>query len=376
MRILFVGGGSRFWGMEQMLLSLESGLCTRGVKCANLISGWHDGVFAEKLAQKEIEVFPLKLGRIYWRKPLWTFETLINVPRATVELWRIMAAYRPDVVVHLDNRLFVLVYPLIAAFKRCRHVYLESVVPSPSRLESLSYRMILNRCSPVMINCPETEEVLARSGLGSAKLVSITNGTDFVHGGHPAPGRDEPIRIGIVGQVIARKGHDTLIEAARRLRLKGLTFRLVVIGDGQPEFTSHIRQLAADATLEEMVTWTGALHDRDEIFGQIDVLVVPSRSEAFGLVAIEAGAAGLPVVASRVGGLQRIVADGETGLLVPPDDPVALAEALAELITKPDVGRIMGQAGRHRVATHYGVPRMVDEFIGAIGPVDSLPVPN
>jgi glycosyltransferase involved in cell wall biosynthesis len=85
----------------------------------------------------------------------------------------------------------------------------------------------------------------------------------------------------------------------------------------------------------------------------LDLFVNPSRAESFGVAALEAAASGLPVVASRVGGLPEIVAEGETGLLVPPEDPAALAEALSGLIRSPERRRELGQAARARAVERY-----------------------
>jgi starch synthase len=85
----------------------------------------------------------------------------------------------------------------------------------------------------------------------------------------------------------------------------------------------------------------------------LDVFVNPSRAESFGVAALEAAASGVPVVASHVGGLPEVVADGETGLLVPPEDPAALAAALAGLIRDPSRRRALGRSARERAVALY-----------------------
>jgi glycosyltransferase involved in cell wall biosynthesis len=86
---------------------------------------------------------------------------------------------------------------------------------------------------------------------------------------------------------------------------------------------------------------------------KMDIFVVPSFQESFGVAAVEAAAAGLPVVASDVGGLPEVVIDGETGYLVPPADAHTLSQRLAQLIADPSLRRRMGKAGRVLVETHY-----------------------
>jgi glycosyltransferase involved in cell wall biosynthesis len=89
----------------------------------------------------------------------------------------------------------------------------------------------------------------------------------------------------------------------------------------------------------------------------MDAAVAPSRFEGFGLAAAEAQAAELPVVAADVDGLREVIADGETGILVPPEDPRALAEAVVRLLGAPRVAREMGRKGRLRIAEHFTVER-------------------
>ena len=101
--------------------------------------------------------------------------------------------------------------------------------------------------------------------------------------------------------------------------------------------------------------------DVPAFLGRTGVFVLPSRSEGLGLVAVEAMAAGRPVVASCTGGLPEVVVDGETGLLVEPEDPVALARAIRMLLADPDRAARMGAAGRQRVRERFSAERMARE---------------
>jgi L-malate glycosyltransferase len=173
-------------------------------------------------------------------------------------------------------------------------------------------------------------------------------------GGSGAPG----VVLGTARNLERTYGLDLLLEAFARLdppaaERVGRPLTLWIAGDG-PDRESLQRQ-AAHLQVERHVQFLGALpHGRMAAFmWGLDLFVNPSRAESFGVAALEAAASGLPVVASRVGGLPEIVVDGETGLLVPPEDPAALAEALAALIREPERRRAMGRAARADALARY-----------------------
>lgn len=167
---------------------------------------------------------------------------------------------------------------------------------------------------------------------------------------------DSPV-VGFVGRVRREKGLDLLIRALPEVLLSFPAVRLLVVGDG-PE-TGALRDLAQRAGVPDRVVWLGMCGRREcrRLLAAMDVAAVPSRFEGFGLAAAEAQAAGLPVVAADVDGLREVIVDGETGILVPPADPRALAAALVRLLGAPEAARAMGRKGRLRVGEHFTVDR-------------------
>lgn len=142
---------------------------------------------------------------------------------------------------------------------------------------------------------------------------------------------------------------------------------LVYLGDGPDlERWEAIRQ---GLSCSDRVLFTGYRDDADEIVGSADVAVVPSVwQEAFGLSALEPMSRGVPVIASSVGGLTEVVEDGVTGLLVPPGDERALADALHRLLAGPEERRRMGRKGRDRARASFGWDRLVDEVSAVLEP--------
>ena len=147
------------------------------------------------------------------------------------------------------------------------------------------------------------------------------------------------------GRLHVDKCIDVLIHAASRLR----NANVAIFGEG-PE-RAHLQKLVD--VLGAPVHFIGKSNEIPQILAASDIVALPTRKEAFGRIALEAMAAARPVVASRVGGIPELVIDEETGILVPPEDPSALAHALQQLVSQPERAHSMGLAGRRRVATQF-----------------------
>ena len=181
------------------------------------------------------------------------------------------------------------------------------------------------------------------------------------------PRREEPTVL-TVGRQYPRKRTADLVRALPPLARRIPAVRLRVVGDG-PELP-RLRRLAGELGVEERVTFTGRLTDRAlaREYAGAWCFCLASEQEAYGIVAVEAMAAGLPVVAARAAALPEVVEDGVTGRLVRPRDPAALADALADLLARPDARRAMGSAGR-RVVRERGPAGHAAALLEAAAPL-------
>ncbi len=163
---------------------------------------------------------------------------------------------------------------------------------------------------------------------------------------------------GVVAQLIPRKGHRFLLEAAPALFGRFPDLRLLFFGRGplEPALREECRRLG----IVERVHFAGFRDDMPRILPCLDLLVHPATMEGLGVSLIQAAAAGVPVVAARAGGIPEVVADGENGLLVPPEDADALLEAVAALLAEPARAEAMGRRGRERAARLFSVDGMVE----------------
>jgi glycosyltransferase involved in cell wall biosynthesis len=184
----------------------------------------------------------------------------------------------------------------------------------------------------------------------------ILNGLDSPDPPTALP-RDEAPLVVAAARLAPEKGFDVLLRAFASMRGRLPRARLVLAGRGLEE--DALTALADELGIAEAVDFLGWVA-RDKIEAVLDraaVVAVPSRMEGFGLTALEAALRARPVVASRVDGLPEVVEDGVTGVLVPPDDPDALAAELVALIEDPDRAERIGRAARERAQLHFGEER-------------------
>ncbi len=215
---------------------------------------------------------------------------------------------------------------------------------------------------------PGVAERLREGGVPDERVVRIPSAVD-PEALRPRVGRaatrraegagDEVVLLALAA-LVRRKGLDVLLHALARLADRELRPALWIAGDG-PE-RGPLEKLAGELGLSQQVRFLGRRSDPAELLAACDVLVLPSRLEGLGVAALEAMAAGRAVVATRVGGLGDAVVDGRTGLLVPPEDAVALADALAKLVADPALRERLAGEGPRRVAEGFLAEQMVAAY--------------
>ena len=270
---------------------------------------------------------------------------------------------RPDLLLVSLSQLYDAQYALLAAaLNRVPTVaVVHCVLPPTRRSEALIFRGLSRRVRAFggvsRSVCASTEEAL---GLRSGSVALLYNGVPATSGPDtdppPAEAGSRRLVIGAVGRLVPEKGFDVLLRA-----LAGLPEAdLVVMGDG-PE-RAGLEHLGRQLGLQDRITFTGWVEPPWTARWRCDVLAVPSRVEGFGLVAVEALGAGIAVVGARSGGLPEVVADGETGLLVPPDDPEALAEALRRIRDDPAWRAELAERGRADARRRFSVEAMMAAY--------------
>ena len=179
--------------------------------------------------------------------------------------------------------------------------------------------------------------------------------------------REGDFLIGVVGEVVKRKGHIYLFKALQEIASAVPNFKLVLLGrfNRDEGYVKRMRRILLKRNLLGKVKWLGLRSNVQDFMAAFDLTVVPSIEEPLGLVALESLAAGTPVVASDTGGLPEIIQHQVSGLIVPPKQPAAIAQAVIELANDPARRAQMGQAGKRFVFESFD-PHMLSKKVEAI----------
>ncbi|HEX9532346.1 MAG TPA: glycosyltransferase [bacterium] len=215
-------------------------------------------------------------------------------------------------------------------------------------------RLAIRRADRIVVVSQQMARALQARGIPAAKLRVIHNAClvdPHACGAPTAWSADAPPVVGVVGRLSPEKGVDLALVAHRWVTQRCPAARLWIVGDGPEQM--RLTKIAQEIGLGSSVEWLGYRDDPAEVYRQIVVLLVPSRSEGLPNVVLEAMAHGIPVVAAAVGGVPEVVSDGETGFLVPPSDTNGLASRVVELLQSPALRRRLGQAAQDHVVARF-----------------------
>ena len=244
-------------------------------------------------------------------------------------------------------------------------VTLSPVLPLAKRRLFVAIEWLLSHLSDAVVCTSQNEREHALSlGIAKRKLTIVVNGRTQAAGRDRANIRaglnisDEKVVIGFVGRLEAQKAPQRLIDACLKLMPKLPDLHLLIVGEGSQR--AKLEAMLRKAGLEARAIWLGEV-DAVQYMPAMDVLAVPSMYEGFAYVLIEALQAGLPLVATPVGGAAESIVSGKNGIIVPHYPAEPLAAALRQIVMDGELRRRMGQAAIER-ASYFSVPRMVDNL--------------
>jgi glycosyltransferase involved in cell wall biosynthesis len=267
------------------------------------------------------------------------------------ELVRILRRLRPSVAHVMDVWPQAVVAARLARVPRVLLTHHTPELPRRDNLAGRAWQRLGWLARPEVIYTSETDR--ARDGRRPSHVVALGIDLDRFDGAEPALRSSGGPLVGNVARLAPQKDHRTLIEAARLVP----EAEFVVASDG--ELRGELERLADGSR----VRFLGARDDVPAVLASLDVFAFPSLFEGLCLAVIEAQAAGVPVVATPVGGIRETVVDGETGLLVPTGDPAALAGAIRRLLEDRAAAKAMAAEARRRVRERFSVETMVERTV-------------
>jgi len=345
--LLVANFADRVGGGEESLLALVKGLDRQRYAPHALVPG--EGEIAQALRDLKIPAQALALPPL---RP-WT---VVATLRALRQLRFLLAAWRIELV-HAHGSRGALYAGLAARRLRIPVIWHARIADRDPMLDPL----LLALSARVIAISHAVKSRFSRSR-HAEKVRVVYNGIDPEY--WKPMERAAPLHAGptilLVGRLSPEKGQATLVRAAPLVIERVPTARFVLLGADSNGEADRLRRLAQQVSVSEAVEIRPWMADPRPAFQEADVVVLPSRSEGFGRVLVEAACLGKPVVASRVGGIPEVVQDGQTGYLVPPDDPEALSERLLTLLGDRELRLRMGAAGRNRALARFAIERHVE----------------
>lgn len=352
MRIVHLVIGGDLGGGQAIALRLAQAARERGDSVAFVAP--EPGPFVELVRADGMTVHVLPLRRTYQAGKALRLARLLRRDRADVLHTHTLVA--ANALGRVAARL--------AGVHVISHLHIENhfrpaTRPLLRRLDNATARL----CDGLIAVSEDTRRAYEDQGYPAERIEVIPNGVDLDDGGPTSDLRDElglPAGAPLVGEVARLcdvKGQRELIEAIASVP----EARLVLVGadlEQDGAFEAELRREADRHGVSERVIFAGRRADVGGLLGQLDVVALPSWTEGLPLVVLEAMARRRAIVATPVGGTPEVVTDGETGLLVQPRDPEALAAAIRRLLADPDLRSRLGEAGRRRVAGRFTAEAM------------------
>ena len=372
LKILFIHGITEIGGAERELLLILSELPSLGYQ--PVVACPAQGPLVQELDRRKIEHHAIAMPP--WRK-------LLAYPKraSAVRVLREVIMTKRPLVLHVNDIWWVpQTLRAVAGFRIpiVAHVRQEIDPPKVRRYE-------LNEVDRVFPVSRQIQRSLEAGGVLPERLRVLYSGLDLGAVPVQADGRqirhqfgipvDVPL-IGTVGNLFPRKGYEVMLQALPTI-LKSLPeLHYLIVGSGNATYEARLRSLVKELGVATRVHFAGFQDPVYSCLAAIDLYVHPALTEGFGIAVLEAMAMRKPVVATATGGLPEIVQDGETGIVVLPGDPDALAQSVSELLQDSARCRQLGEAGRTRVATHFAVKSMMDQLVSGYGTLLGRRVPE
>ncbi len=338
-------------GVETGTVDLAKGLIKKGHK-AVVISG--GGRLVQKLES---------LGARHYALPVYK-KSFFVIFKMIPEVEKIIRSEEIDIV-HARSRV-----PAIISFFASRRVGVRFLTTAHGYYSTNLFSRIMGWSDLVIVSSSIVARHMAKDlGVPNNKIRLIPRGVDLEEFKFQLPSNTQKseYKIGIIGRITPIKGHDFFIQAIARAVKLFPKIKVLIVGEApkeRPEYKKKLENLVSRLNIERFVEFVGVRENIAETLSSLDLVVLPSvGQEAFGRVIIESGAAGVPVIATKVGGIVDIIEDGKNGILVSPDDIYDLTEAVLEVLKDRELAVSLAAEARKRVEKFYSLDEMVEKTL-------------
>jgi glycosyltransferase involved in cell wall biosynthesis len=346
-----------FYGMESMMLTLARGLDALGVR--SVVGVFEDGrqAHTEVGDMARSHGLPVEIIRCNGRLDVGAAARL----RAALDRYQATVLHTHGYKADIYGYAATLFGPVVRV--ATSHNW-------PSRERSMrAYavfdRLVLRQFGSVAIVSERVRERLERAGVAPARIHTIWNGvdTEAFRAANPTlwEGKTRPRRVvGCVGRLSAEKGGEVFLKAAQLVKASEPDVQFVWVGEGpcRREWEQAADRLGVAAD----VWFAGTRTDMPGVYASLDMLVLPSLEEAMPMCLLEAMAAARPVVATRVGAVPRLIENGRTGLLVDPNEPGPLADAILRLLRDPEWAQSLARKGAEHVGRQFSAEALATRY--------------
>jgi glycosyltransferase involved in cell wall biosynthesis len=374
--ILYLSHSAQLYGAEQSLLQLLKGLDRD--RFSPVVALPQEGPLKQYIADLSIPVEIVPSIRAWLTRRAGIMRLLHHIGLVPFLAWSVWTLAKLIRRYHIElvhtNSLVIIDGALAARLLGIPHIWhaREMLVRNSPFNFLLGPRAALSLISRLSDRIIATTNVVRRcfdQKTDTSKIVVVYNAVDLSAFDIPQTGNAvrhafhipmESLLVGEVASLFPIKGYEDLVAAAAQIRQAIPQAMFIAVGDmPKARYERKIRDLIDSYDLQKSFILAGFQSDIASIFSALDLVVLPSRYETFGRVLVEAMAAGKPVIGTNVGGIPEIIEDGVTGLLVPPQSPDKLAEAVITILQNPSLARQMGEAGRQRVRERFSVEQHV-----------------
>jgi glycosyltransferase involved in cell wall biosynthesis len=382
--ILFLDQSGELGGAELCLADLAE-FCRE--RCAVLL--FQDGPFAELLRSRKVSVIVATLPAVAFRasKAAGVVAYLTAFPGMALLIYRAMGSAKDFGLLYANTAKALVVAAAVAFLLRKQFCFHLHDILDADHFSAMNRRLIVilaNRAQAVVTNSKATAEAYKRAGGKNRRLRVIPNGFKPFHAGREdetlttGSRRKSPPKIpaivGLFGRIARWKGQHIFLKALAEIpEVRGLIVGEALFTAEDHRYGQELRQLAAELKITDRIQFAGFCPDVLPLLLSVDVVAHCSISpEPFGRVIVEAMLAGRPVIATRAGGPTEIVTDNQTGLLVEPGDPHALAAAIQRLLEDRQLAARIGRAGKREAEERFRLDRILQQWAACIEEVISV----